>query len=496
MSTQSFAKTRQFARSGAGRLLRRLRHAPDAAAAEIFHDVPGWRVAVVCLGPLLAVGIPQIAASMDADLGRDGLIMLGVFILTAWYWTTNAIPPFATAVLAMSLMAFLLGLPAGAGAGLDDRSSVSSWKDFIAPASAPVIVLMLGGFALGHAVHKLGIDRQLARTFLKPFARGPRSLVLGVLLVTGWMSMWISNTATAAMMITLVAPILAQLPKGSKLRGAIVLAVPAGANIGGIGTPIGTPPNAIAFGAIKAAELPISFLGWMVFALPYAMVMLTVCWVFLTRGLSSTDTVELDFGSAKSKPSARRAVVYASFIIAAGLWITSPWTGVPISAAALVPIVLLTALGVLGRHDINSLDWDILLLIAGGLALGRGMELTGLADWMIGAIPVTGLHPGVLLAFFCAGTLVLSTFMSNTAVANLAMPIALGVALTAEELGATGAGVAVALGASLSMGLPVSTPPNAIAYASGAVKTTDFVRIGAFIAVIGVPLAVVIAGLI
>jgi sodium-dependent dicarboxylate transporter 2/3/5 len=172
--------------------------------------------------------------------------MLGIFVLAAWYWTTAAIPPFATGVLIMGLGALFLGYPASDGRPFAlpaGGSTVADWTDFIEPAAAPVVILMLGGFILGKAAHKTGFDNLLARVLLTPFAHSPAKLILGVLLVTAVLSMWMSNTATAVMMCTLVGPLCFSLEKSSGLRRALLIAVPVGANVGGIGTPSARPPT-------------------------------------------------------------------------------------------------------------------------------------------------------------------------------------------------------------------------------------------------------------
>jgi len=451
-----------------------------------------WRVAGLVVAVALGAGAWGLASWLAADgLGSGGAVMLGIFAATAWLWTTGALPAFATAILAMGLMAGLLGLGPGAGA---EGSDIGGWHEFIAPAAAPVIVLMLGGFVLARGVAKVGLDTALSRRFVAPFARNGATLVLGVLLVTGWMSMWMSNTATAAMMVALVAPLASSFEPGSRARAMVYLAVPVGANIGGMGTPIGTPPNAIAFAALHAAGVEITFLGWMAFAMPLAAAMLVISWGLLAMGMEPAarrERVGLRHEAARPATRWPRLVVGSTFTVTVALWVTGPWTGVPVSAAALVPIVLLTATGVLDRRDINGMEWDILLLMAGGLALGHGMEATGLAHWLIGGVPIEGAPLWVVLAALCAGVLALSTFMSNTAVANLAMPIGMGMAGLAavDALEPLAAGIIVALGASLALCLPVSTPPNAIAYASGSIRLRDFVRYGAAIGAVGVALS-------
>lgn len=481
------------------RLVHRVSTRPDASIAEALARTRWWPVLSVGLGPLLGMAAFSLAGRVPSEiLSADAKVMLGIFTLAAWYWITAAIPPFATGVLVIGLGALLLGYPAaegrpfGAAAG---ESQIVSWTDFVSPAAAPVVVLMLGGFVLGRATHATGLDNLLARLLLKPFARSPGLLVLGVLLVTAVLSMWMSNTATAVMMCTLVGPLCHTLGEGSGLRRALLLAVPVGANVGGLGTPIGTPPNAIVFAAFKAAGLEVSFLAWVAVATPVALGLLVIAWVALLR-LYPADDRDRELARDLSMPPPERGgwptvVTGATFAATVVLWLTSPWTDLPIAAAAIVPLMVFAATGILTRHDVNGLEWDILLLIAGGLALGKGMEATGLAAWMVGQVPLEGLPSAALIAVVTVLTLLMSTLMSNTATANLVLPIALGIA--GGAISPVQAGLGVAFGASLAMGLPVSTPPNAIAYAAGGLRVVDFLRMGALLGVIGVGVTLLVA---
>ncbi|MCB1281894.1 MAG: DASS family sodium-coupled anion symporter, partial [Salinibacterium sp.] len=464
------------------------------------HDFTHWsRIASLCLGPLLGVLAFLLVGDVPLEqLPADGRVMLGLFVLAAVYWITGAIPPFATGLLVIGIGALLIGLPAESGRPFDapaGESHIRGWTDFISPAAAPVVVLMLGGFVLSHASHVTGIDRLMARWVLRPFAGSPRGLVLGVLVVSGGLSMWMSNTATAAMVTVMLTPIIERLgPGGSRFGRGLMLAVPIGANLGGIGTPIGTPPNAIVFGALRAAGVDITFLDWMLFAVPLTAVLLLLAWGVLVLLYPPEPGLRVSLDEIKPDPrdlTVRTWVAGVTFLVTVGLWVTGPWTGIPIGATALVPLVVFPACGLLSAAQVNQLEWNILLLIAGGLALGKGMEDTGLASWMVAAAPIDGLPPVAVLSALLGASLLLSTVMSNTATANLLAPIALGAAASVG-LGDTQVGVAVALGASLAMGLPVSTPPNAIAFSSGCVSATDFLKAGGLIGLVGGVLGVIV----
>lgn len=482
----------------ASRLFPRLRSGGDPSIVEALGVFKSWRATSIVLGPALGL----LAYALGGGMDEPARIMLGIFTLTATYWTLGSIPPFATAILAMTLMAFLLGIPAGAGV---NAGGVTSWKQFIEPAAAPVIVLMLGGFVMGRTAHLLQVDAVMARALIRPFARTPSLTLLGVMLVTALFSMWMSNTATAAMMLAIVVPIASQFPAGANERRSLLLSIAIGANVGGMGTPIGTPPNAIAFAALKGADVDITFLDWLIIGIPGVVLVLVLAWLALCKLYPwTTDRVDLAWPTSTRRVDWRIWTVVLTFTVTVGLWVSSAWTGLDVAAVAILPLMVFTATGLLTRKELNSLEWDILLLIAGGLALGQGMTLTGLADWMVEQLPLCGLGALSMLLVLGASTLALSTFMSNTAVANMLMAIGLGLALSGESAaGLAQIGLIIALCASLAMGLPVSTPPNAIVFAGGqepdadgnqiqGVGTVDFLRVGSIVGVLGLAYALVV----
>ena len=232
----------------------------------------------------------------------------------------------------------------------------------------------------------------------------------------------------------------------------------------------------------------------MIFAVPFALVMLIIAWILLLILFpADTNRLDLNLSQRRGMPGVKQWIVYATFGVTVFLWATTKWTGISIYPVALLPIVVFTVTRLIDRYDINQLDWDILLLMAGGLALGHGMQSSGLAAWLVDLLPLSNLSLLAALGVFAASTLILSTFMSNTAVANLLTPIGLGLAATfagAQDVESISVlkqtGVAIALGASLAMALPVSTPPNAVAYASGQLKVKDFALSGILIGAVGI----------
>ena len=311
--------------------------------------------------------------------------------------------------------------------------------------------------------------------------------------ITALLSMFMSNTATTAAMMAVVLPVAATLPAGDPMRAGLVLAVPVAANVGGIGTPVGTPPNAIAIGLLANEGVQVDFVRWMAIAVPLMVVLLALAWVVLLRRFPTTTTeMEVSIGGAfdRSRPA---IILYVTFAATVGLWLTEPLHGVDTSITGFVPVVVLLATGVFTTEDLRSISWDVLWLVAGGLALGTGVAAAGLDDWLVDLVDWSTLSSTTLVAGMALVAMTLSTVISHSAAANLLLPI--GVTLAAS--GAVSSepvlvGVVVAIGCSLGMALPVSTPPNAIAYATGMVATAQMAVVGLVVGAAGLVLLVVV----
>jgi sodium-dependent dicarboxylate transporter 2/3/5 len=310
------------------------------------------------------------------------------------------------------------------------------------------------------------------------------------MLITALLSMFVSNTATAATMFAVVIPILAALPSGPARTG-VALAIPIAANVGGIGTPVGSPPNAIALGALEAQGQGVSFIGWMLLAMPLMLLVLLFAWWFLTRRYIAVDTplrLELSADFDRSPAAILFSVIAAATIL---LWLTEPLHGVSSSTVGFLPVVALLAMQVMDGEDLRRLQWPVLWLVAGGIALGAGIGHTGLDAWLIGLFDWDALPLTLLLALLVAVSLGLSTVISNSATANLLVPLALSLAV-GLPIDPTAAGVMVALACALAMALPISTPPNALAYATGEVPTRDMITSGVAIGTVGALLLVLL----
>jgi sodium-dependent dicarboxylate transporter 2/3/5 len=268
-----------------------------------------------------------------------------------------------------------------------------------------------------------------------------------------------------------------------------------------MGTIIGTPPNAIASGLLEDVR-PVDFLTWMLFGLPPAILLVAGLWFVLRRQVRtarfslSPDCMENESEgeeetnpASESLPRWQRWMVLFVFVATVALWLSGSWHGIPTAVVSFVPIVILSITGVIRGVDIRNLDWDILILLAGGLSLGVGVSESGLAEWLAGRLGELAIPPMAMAMVFGLLTLLLSNFMSNTAAANILIPIgiAAGAASGGSEEAAAFA-IPMALSASAAMCLPISTPPNAIAYASGRIQAKDFLLPGAVIGLLAVPL--------
>ncbi len=438
-----------------------------------------WFVVVVAIG--------------DAgDLTGESSRMLAVFGAAVILWITEAIPLAATSIGV--ILAEILLISDEAVVGLSDGYDAPAYQSFFATLAHPVLMLFLGGFVLADAAAKYRLDRNLAGVLLRPFGRSPRALVGGLMAITATLSMFMSNTATTAAMMAVVLPVAAGLDAADPLRVSLVLSVPVAANVGGLGTPVGSPPNAIALGRLSDEGIDVNFLEWMLLGVPVAIVALASAWAILVRRYpAGIDQVELSIGGAfdRSRDAMLLYVVFGATVLG---WITEPFHGIPSSIVGFTPVVLLLATKVVGVDDLRHISWHVLWLVGGGIALGNGVTATGLDDWLVGLFDWSSLSTLLLLAALAALSIVMSTLISNSATANLVVPIGVGLATSAAiDLDPLLAGVVIAMSCSLAMALPVSTPPNAVAYATGNVATRDLAIVGLLVGAIGLVLVVLVA---
>ena len=403
-------------------------------------------------------------------------ITASVFVLVVIMWLTEVVPLFVPAMLGPVLLQLLLD-PCAHYFGFEPIS----YKKFIFPFASPVVVLMLGGFFMARIFSKFNLDVEFSNWALSKLGTRPPVVLLGMMSITALLSMWMSNTATTAIMVAAVLPIARKLPPGSNFSRALMLAIPFAANIGGIGTPIGTPPNAIAIGLLAERGIQISFLSWMLVGIPPMIILLLALWALLLLFFPSS-AKEFTLQTDRQTGATHHRLVYITFGVTVFLWLTDALHGIPSAIIAMLPVLVFSLAGAASKQDIRDISWDILILIGGGIAMGTAISETGLGDIIVKAISINGSHPlwGVLIfGILVAGV---GTFMSHTASANLVLPLAITFGVGHPVLFA----VATALAASYGMALPVSTPPNAIAYASDMIRVKDMVKIGVIVTILGI----------
>jgi len=445
-----------------------------------------WGWSPVCgLVAVLVAGLPSYPG-----LSAEGRWSLGIVVLAAGLWMTEALPAFAVALLVIGLQVVVLGRPGILGDGTGP-----GWEPFVAPWASGPMWLFLGGLVMARAAERMGLDRWVAGSALA-WTRGRPSRLLPVLLFLAFgLSMFMSNTATAALMLAILRPALSVLPKESKVPARLLVGLAFAANLGGMGTLIGTPPNAIA-AALLEPTAPVDFLHWMLMALPPALLLLGLLWWWKSRGLDQEPDLQLPpmsaaAGGVSDAVPWRVKTTGVVMLLTVLLWMTGSLHGIPTGAVGLVPLVVLPLFGVIRAADVRSIDWDVLILLAGGLSLGVGIDRSGLAGWLAGGVQSAGFNAWQAALALGWMTALLSNLMSNTAAANILLPVTLSVArATGDGDSVQGLVIPVALACSLGMALPISTPPNAIVYASGRLRASDYVGPGLFLFLIGPPLAV------
>ncbi len=455
----------------------------------------------VTLISLVALAIAMLPTEVFGVEGLNPIQqrVIAIFVWAACMWIVEAVPAWTTSLLIIVIM--LLTVSDSAIAPLIsgyDKSDLMSYKVIMNTFANPTVMLFMGGFILALVASKSGVDVSMARAMLKPFGSKPSVLLFGFMLVTAVFSMFVSNTATAAMMLTFLAPVLRQLPPTEKGTAALALAIPIGANIGGLATPIGTPPNGIALQYINGElGLGVDFGEWMMVMTPLMLVILVLSWVLLRFSYPFTAKKVNMHIMGGAKKGWRTYVIYGTLAVTILLWMFEKVTGINSYVVALFPIGVFAITRIIKSSDLKDIDWACLWMVAGGFALGEGMSKTGLADNLVKAIPFDS-WPAIIVLI--GGGLIcwlLSQFISNSAATALMVPILVAVGKGIEgplgDYGGIGTLlVAVAMAASFAMSLPISTPPNAIAYSTGLIKTKQMFVTGMIVGVVSLVIGYVL----
>ena len=400
-------------------------------------------------------------------------------------WLTESIPAFAVSLLIIAYLVFALG-------NSYFNSAPENIEKYAQTFSSSMIWLLLGGFFLAAAMTKTKLDQSLFKYTLKISGTNPKHLLIGLMGTTMVASMLMSNTATTSMIIAAILPLLASLGKKSGIGKALLLGIPLAAATGGIGTIIGTPPNAIGVGALKSAGIIIEFIDWMKFGIPVSIALTAIGCIALIRiYIKDTTPISLTFlenqkDETSGESTLKRKIVSGVIIVTVGLWLTTSLHGLTVASICAIPLVILTVTGVLTGKDIQGLPWDTLLLVAGGLSLGLALEQTGLLNHYADMLISMKLNSMVLIFVFAYLTMLVSNIMSNTAASTVMIPLGMAI-LPDMKLQVA---MIIAISASTAMFLPVSTPPNAIAFSTGLLEQKDFRLGGILVGLFGPLLAI------
>ena len=444
---------------------------------------------------LAVVGLSSVAAfaSTSGVLNLDERLALVVLVIAAGLWTTEAIPLVATSILIPLLQSIL---------------RVQSFKAALAPFFDPVVMLLLGGFLLAIAVEKHDLDEYLAYQILSRLKADARFVMLAIMATTAFLSMWISNTASTALMLTIALKLTDEIEdQRGNFSKIMVLGIAYSATAGGLSTLVGTTTCAMAAGFLRdMIGHDITFLGWMFYGLPISIIMILVIWAVLFV-VFPTDVKRMPSLDVKVESlNSKQKLTIVLFVFSLLFWLTGklpeplaialrwPGHGLSSSVVAAIIAVFLLVSGLVDERDISRANWNTLLLIGGGLSLGAALETSGLVMRISeGLLSLTsGRSDVVIISLVAAFGLGISIIASNTASAGIFLPIAIGLGLS-TSVSPVVLAVVVGIATSLDFMLPVGTPPNAIAYSTGKVKMGEMIKAGIILDLVGVIVTIALA---
>ncbi len=412
----------------------------------------------------------------DPALDLSQLYVMFVLFLAIGLWVSEAIPPFAVGLLVFGFLIFAMS---SYYLEVDPENVQTYASEYVNAWSSSVIWLMLGGFFIAEAMRKTKLDQAVFHMSISKFGSLPKNILLGLMLTTALFSMIMSNTATTAMMIASVLPFIKTLDKDSPFAKSILIGVSGAASIGGMGTLIGSPPNAIAVEALISHGYAVGFLEWMMVGFPIAIILTFLFWLALTKKyIPKQEKMVIELKRERLDPDdpnyrfdkIKKRIVVAVLGVTLLLWLTEKAHGLPAAMVSLLPIILLTMTGIITGEDVRKLPWDTLMLVAGGLTLGLAIKNTGLASFYVEKIQEANLNFYLIVVCFGFLTVIMSNIMSNTATATILIPISLILTFEYPVI----LPLVIGLCASTAILLPISTPPNAIAFSTGKLEQRDF----------------------
>ena len=412
------------------------------------------------------------------------LYVLFLLFFSIGLWITEAIPAFAVALFIMAYLVFALGSPYF-------NPAPEKIDRYVNTFSGRVIWLLLGGFFLAAAMTKTKLDEQLLKLTLKISGTKPRNIVIAFMFTAMVFSMIMSATATTAMMVAALTPLLSTASK-SGLSKALLLGISIAATIGGMGTIIGTSPNAIAVGLLGDNGVKVDFLSWMVYGVPLAVALTAIsCVVLLQLFVKDPAPVHLQFlenkkSQTQNESALQRNTVLIVIIVTILLWLTTPAHGISVAAIAAIPIVVFTLAGIITADDLKNLSWDTLFLVAGGLSLGEALQSTGILEHYAGQIGTMKLGSMAIIFVLVYAAMLFANIMSNAATATVLIPIGFVLLPGMEKQVA----LSIAFASSTALFLPVAAPSNSIVYSTGLLEQKDFRIGGILVGALGPLLAV------
>lgn len=455
------------------------------------------------LGPILFFiiqNLPIVLVSEKADA------VIAVALWMVIWWITESINIAVTALLPLVLFPLINVMPI-AEVGNNYGS--------------PIIFLFFGGFVLALALEKVNLHKRIALNIIRVTGKTPNKVVLGFMIATAFMSMWISNTASTVVMLPIAISVIKLLiddkdgfTKGDKnFALSVMLGIAFAANSGGIATIIGTPPNSVLIGLLENQyQIEISFLKWMTFGLPFAIIMVALCYLVLVKWMFPCNHIQFSASAnlisdeikklgPVSKEEKRVLIIFAITVF---LWITRtiinnffPELNLSDTAISLIGAVALFAIPlnlkkgtfILKWNDTEKLAWGILLLFGGGLALAKGMDASGLVDVITQAIQSGNFNTTITVSLLIVLILFMTELMSNVALISVLAPVVAGIAI-GLNIPILNVLIPVTMASSCAFMLPMATPPNAIVFASGYVKVSEMVKAGILLNIFAVVLLI------
>lgn len=426
------------------------------------------------IGPLFFIIIMYLPIE---DLSSEGQSVLACTVWVAYWWITEALELAVTSLLPIVIFPLTGAVPIG--------NITSSYGH-------PFIFLFMGGFIIGLAIQKWNLHKRIAFNIIRWLGKGQKKVILGFLVATAFLSMWLSNTATAIMLLPIGTSVTMHFKESKIFSRNLMLAIAYGASIGGMATLIGSPPNIIMAGIVeKSLGIEITFFSWMIFALPVTIILLGIAWIYLTRFKESTKKKALDLEDLGPIGQTEKRVLYV-FASVAILWITKDFflkgiirkiddTIIAIAGALslfIIPTGKKDGKRLMNWDTAKSMPWGVLLIFGAGLAIAGGVSDTDLTSWLGEQMGVATILPSFIFFLIVIGAInFLTEITSNTATASMLLPILIALTVS-TEMDVIGLIAGATLACSCAFMLPVATPPNAIVFSSGQIEFKEMMRAG------------------